>query len=583
MKKLLVFLFSLFFFIFVPKVHEVHAADNGWVIENFQSNVIVEQNGKINVTETIDVNFGNLSKHGIYRDIPNIYYDENRNNSYADIQIASILKNGINEQYKQSQNGNFLRLQIGSPNRTFYGKAEYTITYTIVGILKSFSDHDELYFDVTGNGWPVPILKTSATITLPQNGITGARCFEGMQNSTEKCVTTITLQNQADFSTTRVLNSEENMSILLGYTKGMVPILTASRPRTETDNNTITPLIILGNIGGFLVTTIFGIGLTLLLFFKHGRDQKNLATDTIVAQYSAPDKLRPAEVGTILDERADTLDVTATIVDLAARGFLTITEQEKKWLFGSTDYILKKTKKSIEALLPYEKLLFERLFLDADTVKISELEKNFYTDLTLVKTALYSHVVEKKYFDKNPESVRNKYTGFGIGLFIAGIILCFVVIPLIGIWIGLSIVGLAILIVSRYMPRKTELGYKTYIKILGFKLFIDKAENYRQQFFERKNMFNEILPYAIVFGNAEKFADAFKKLGIEPPQPDWYISNHAFNAMLFTSNMHHFSNSMTSAIAAQPTKNSFASSGSGFSSGGGFSGGGFGGGGGGSW
>lgn len=580
MKKLVLFLF-LFFFIFVPKIHA--ATDEGWVIENFQSNIIVEQSGKVNVTETIDVNFDTLQKHGIYRDIPNIYYDENRNNTYADIHITSVLRNGINEQYKQSQNGNFLRLQIGNPNRTFSRKAKYTITYDITGILKSFSDHDELYFDVTGNGWQVPILKTSATITLPQNGITGIGCFEGIQNSTDKCAANITAQNQADFSSTRPFQREENMSVLIGYTKGMVPILTASTPKTQTENNTITPLLISINVGGFLVTTILGIGFAILLFIKHGRDQKNLAADTIVAQYAAPNKLRPAEVGTILDERADTLDVSATIVDLAARGFLTITEQEKKWLFGSTDYILKKIKKSTDELLPYEKLLLERLFLNADTVKISELEKNFYTDLVLVKTALYSHVVDKKYFGHNPESVRNKYSGFGIGLFITGIVLCFVVIPLIGIWIGISIFGLALLIISRYMPHRTQLGYETYIKILGFKLFIDKAENYRQQFFEKENMLNEILPYAIVFGNTEKFANALKKLGIEPQQPSWYVSNHAFNAMLFSSHMNHFSNSLTSAIAAQPTKNSFASSGSGFSSGGGFSGGGFGGGGGGSW
>ncbi len=582
MKKIL-FLFLCFVFLTFAACTPVAHADEGWVIENFQSNVIVEQNGKVNITETIDVNFGTLQKHGIYQDIPNIYYDQNNKNTYADISILSILKDGASEQYQQSQNGNFLRLKIGKPNQTFSGSAEYTITYTAVGILKSFSDHDELYLDVTGNGWPVPIKKTSARITLPQNGITGVRCFEGIQNASEKCVATITSQNQADFSATRVLQAEENMSILLGYTKGMVPILTASTPRTQTDNNTIAPLLILINIGGFLATAIFGIGLTIFFFFKHGRDEKNLATDTIVAQYMAPDKLRPAEVGTILDERADTLDVSATIVDLAARGFLTITEQEKKWLFGTTDYILKKTKKSVEELLPYEKLLFERLFLDNDTVKISELEKNFYTDLALVKSSLYADVLGKKYFSQNPEMVRNRYTGVGLALFIAGIVLSFVIFSLMGIWIGLSLFGLALLIISRYMPRRTELGYKTYIKILGFKMFIDKAENYRQQFFEKENMFNEILPYAIVFGNTEKFANALKKLGLEPPQPSWYISNHAFNAMIFSSHMNHFSNSLTSAIASQPTKNSFASSGSGFSKGGGFSGGGFGGGGGGSW
>ncbi len=579
MKKCIVFLFCIVFFILPAKAR----ADEGWIIDNFQSNVTIGQDGKVQIIETIDADFGSLVKHGIYRDIPNIYYSDNNATTYADIQIASVLKDGVSEPYQQSQNGNFLRLKIGDPNRTFSGRAEYKIAYAATGILRSFTDHDELYFDVTGNGWSVAITKTSATVHLPQNGITGALCFEGVQNATEKCTATITSQQQANFSSTRTLRPEENMTLILGFTKGMVPILTVAHPSNTTINDTLTPFLLLVNVGGFFVITVFGIGLVMLLFIKYGRDQKDLTSDTLVAQYSPPDKLRPAEVGTILDERADTLDVSATIVDLAARGFLTITEEAKKWLFGSTDYILKKNKKSPDALLPYEKLLLERLFTDGDTIKISELETKFYTDLALVKSALYSDAVNKKYFSQNPESVRSKYIGIGVALFITGIILSFVIFPLLGMWIGLAILGLAFMIISRYMPRRTTLGHQTYVKILGFKLFIDKAETYRQQFFERENIFNEILPYAIVFGNTEKFAQAFKNLGIELPQPTWYMSSQPFNLILFGTTMNHFSNSLTSAIAAQPTKNSFVSSGSGFSSGGGFSGGGFGGGGGGSW
>src|SRR3989344_4220040 len=109
----------------------------------------------------------------------------------------------------------------------------------------------------------------------------------------------------------------------------------------------------------------------------------------------------------------------------------------------------------------------------------------------------------------------------------------------------------------------------------GYELFVSRAEKYRQQFFERKNMFNDILPYAIVFGVTEKFAGAFKDLGIEPPRPSWYVGSGTFNPVLFGASMASFSNSFSSAISSAP------GGGSGFSGGG--AGGGFGGGGGGSW
>lgn len=366
-----------------------------------------------------------------------------------------------------------------------------------------------------------------------------------------------------------------------------MPIIQVTKPAATTYSNTSNADVYPPNLFAFLITTIIGVGLVLWLWFRKGKEQAK-SYEALVVEYSSPNNLRPAEVGTLFDERADTLDVSATIIDLAARGFLTITEEEKKWLFGSTDYVLKKIKKDTANLLPYEKKLLERIFDGEDSVKVSELKTEFYDDLAKVKESLYQDMVDKKFFSVNPEKVRQRHAIFGISILLIGIAIFIVGLfeplgILSGSGFGITITGAVLLIFSRSFPRRTALGHELFRKILGFRLFIEKVETYKQQYLEKENIFSEVLPYAMVFGVTEKFAKALADLGIKPTQPTWYYSNRPFNPILFSSNINNFSDSLTSAISSQPTRNSFVSSSSGFSSSGGSSGGGFGGGGGGSW
>ena len=580
-------IFSFFIFSLFLLIPNIVKADNGWIIDNFQSNINILSTGKVEVTEVIDANFA-IQKHGIYRDIPYIYYNESNSPIYSEINIESVTQNNQSAIYKQYTSGNFLRLQIGDPNQTFSGKAIYQVKYLVSGVLRSFSDHDELYWDVTGNGWGIPITKASAAITLPTNGITAITCYEGVMNSKQKCNSQITSQTQADFETSQSLNVNEGLTIVVGYTKGLVPILTISKPQQNFSVSYSTSSSIAGffpDLKASFVITLVGLALVIWLWWKKGRDLTD-GLETIVVEYFPPNNLRPAEVGTILDERADTLDVTATIIDLAARGFLTIKEEPKKWIFGSIDYTLSKLTKDQSNLLPFEKELMARIF-DEDVKKMSELERQFYDDLVKVKDKLYQDVVDKKFFPDKPESMKDKYLLLAISIIVIGAFIFGFSVKeysniLGGTGLGIIFTGVILLLLSRTFSKRTELGHSTYRKILGFKMFVEKAEKYKQQFLERQNIFSEILPYAIVFGVTEKWAKAFATLGIKPSQPVWYYSPNPFNPVLFTSNISSFSNSLSSAIASTPVRNSFVSSGSGFS-GGGFSGGGFGGGGGGSW
>ncbi|MEX0616197.1 MAG: DUF2207 domain-containing protein [Candidatus Woykebacteria bacterium] len=585
--KYLPFLTAFLFLLSAPAF-----AQENWLIESFSSQIEIQTSGKVKVVENIAVDFGSLQKHGIFRDVPFVYLLENGEKRYSEIEVVEISNNGQSTPYETYTTGDFIEIKTGDPDETISGKQNYQIEYLASGVLNSFEDHDELYWNVTGNNWPVPINQTSATVTLPSDAISQITCFEGSAGSNTLCQSRQVSKSQENFQASRPLGVQEGLTVVVGYTKGLVPVISVPPPKNATDDLFTLPSII-----AFLFSLLSSLGFATWLWWKNGRDfwwkrrflydpeakaeaQPIGAHDPVVVEYDPPEKLRPAEIGVLIDERADTLDVTATIIDLAARGYLNIVEVKKKWLFGKTDYSLEKKDKDRSGLLDYEKELLERIFEDNDIVTVSGLKTKFYEDLKKVKEKLYKNVVARKFFADDPDWVRTKYfliaaavAIFGGAFIFAGLMLV-MSLP-ISFGSGFVLGGILLSILSRAMPRRTAAGHEMYRRARGYELFITRAERYRQQFFERKNIFNEILPYAIVFGATEKFAKAFKDLGIEPPKTTWYTGSGAFNAAVFGASMASFSNSFSSAISSAP------GGGSGFSGGG--SGGGFGGGGGGSW
>ena len=182
-------------------------------------------------------------------------------------------------------------------------------------------------------------------------------------------------------------------------------------------------------IGAALLVGVLGVGMVVRYWWANGRDRwlgdvqylsgateeraKPLgAKDTIVVEYTPPEvenrrRLKPAEIGTLMDEKADTLDVSATIVDLAVKGYLRITEVPKEGLFGKKDWKLDKLKPADHELLGYEVTLFNALFDDGESVEMSDLKNKFYTDLAKVKETLYAQVVTgDQFFSGSPETTR---------------------------------------------------------------------------------------------------------------------------------------------------------------------------------
>jgi uncharacterized membrane protein YgcG len=572
-------------------------ADEGWVIKSFISSIRINADATISIQESIQADFGNLSKHGIFRTIPIRYRYDDTHDRYYDLEVKSVT-NGVSPlPYTAYVDGFDQVIKIGDPNRTVTGGQYYVISYTVRGAMNSFSDHDELFWNVDGASWPVPKEFVGAVVQLPSTAYKAAACYEGPTGSRQTCGYGLSQNsNSVTYSTTRPLASNEQMSVVVSLNKGAVnvprPLLEARSRQFPQDAFEINPL----TVGLGLFVLLGGLALIFRFWLLHGRDREYLTRyyttdgaadrlqplfehDPIVVEFDPPQKLRPAQLGLILDESADTKDVTATIVDLAVRGFLTITDIPQ--MLGRHDWLLTQKQGDVSTLLPYETTLLNGLFEGRQQVKISELKGKFQSTLRSAEGQVYNDALERKFFPARPDYVRLAAAGIGIVLLVAGGALTWVLGLLFGgglIGVGVIVVGMALIVVHRAMASRTALGREVMQKTLGFRLYMTTAEQYRQQFAEKAEIFTQLLPYAIVFGCVGRWAKAFE--GIDTSSSNgWYVGNAPFQAAVLSSSLESMNSSLSSALSASPPSSGSAS---GFG-GGGFSGGGGGGGGGGSW
>ncbi|MBW7960238.1 DUF2207 domain-containing protein [Patescibacteria group bacterium] len=567
-KKVILFLF--FFFLSLP----VRAEE----IRSFAVQVKLNEDATINVQEKIVYDFGSSLRHGIYRVIPFVKINANKKKYSLDFKNFSVTdENGARYKFSELTEGTNLKLKIGDADKTISGVHTYIIDYDVAGAITYFSDHDELYWNITGNHWDVPIDKVSAKIILPESliqEIIESKCFTGSYGSTEANCETRQDGNEIYSSTNNYLNSNEGLSVVVKLPMNAVAHLEPKEYKTffETFFGKIVLVIM------FVIGVVWYLLLPFYIiyrWFKYGRDPKAVVGET-TAWYDPPKTpdgkrfLTPGEVGTLGDETVDLKDISATIVDLARRGYLKIVEKEKK------DFYLQRTNKADkmissnnkggdrekDELFKYEKTLLDEFFgkLDEIRLKVEKLD----SEVEEVKNQLYNQVVADGLFPENPRKVRDLYYLFA---FIASVT-------------GNFFLAIVLFIFGRAMPRKTQEGANAYNVAKSLKNFLTSQQRQLEFQADKQMMFERLLPYAVAFGVERVWAKRFKDLGLK--QPDWYqgYSTGRFNSIAFASALNSSFNSFRA--AATPTSSSSGFS-SGFSSGGGFSGGGGGGGGGGSW
>ncbi|MFH2062753.1 MAG: DUF2207 domain-containing protein [bacterium] len=549
-------------------------------VSAFSSAVTVHGDGTMTVVETIDYRFPS-PRHGIFRDLPIRYEMEDGRQVTVPIEVLSV----DGAPYELDRSAAAIRIVIGDPDVTISGVRRYVITYRVSGAVRYFDDHDEVYWNVTGHDWEVPLRQVTATVSLPDSvdpGSLSATCYTGPLGSTESDCRFDTLGRTVRFSA-----DEGPLTVVAGWgPKGAVAVI---EPIPASFWNDYVWPNTFGLVIG-LACPLLVLAVMLGIWRRRGRDPQG--SGTLVVQYEQPDGLTPAEVGTLQDERADALDVSATIVDLAVRGYLMITELPKR-LLSRQDYrfdLLRGDFREDESLRPHEIKVLKVMFGPRKEATLNELADDYKFDqaLGLLQRRLYGQLVNGGYFDRSPDKVRQRYYKFAFLLFLAGAFSMFAgtfllvvdtTANLLLVSIGLVLTGIVVLAFGSRMPRRTKKGVQALEHLRGFREYLNTAERYRLRWQEDEHVFERFLPYAMVFGVVDRWSEAFKDMTL--PRPDWYRGQSfasGFNAVVLSRSLGGLQSGLTRAVTASPQR---SSGGSGFS--GGSSGGGSGGGGGGSW
>lgn len=549
------------------------------VIESFDVTVRVNRDGTLDVTETIRPRFTG-SWNGIYRAIPVEYRTPQGFNYTLFLEVESVTdETGRSLRYETSRERHYRKFKIWVPNARDATRT-VILRYRVKNGLKFFEEHDELYWNVTGDEWEFPIEAASARIILPA-GAAGVRAlaFTGSYGSREQEADVEIQGSDVLVRMRRSLDFREGLTAVVGWNKGLVEELGAFDKIS---------LFLRSNWPLFIPLFVFG--LMYWIWYTRGRDPR---LNPISVQYTPPEGLTPAEVGTLIDNSADMRDITATIVDLAVRGYLHIEEITKERMLGlwsEKDYAFEMRKQPSEwgGLKPHERRLLEELFSSGGRkrVKVSDLVTKFYTCLPGLRDKIFNNLLERRFYLSRPDTVKKAWMGggivFAILLVVGGTILSqrTGMAPATFVVAGI-LTGLVVVIFGYFMPARTREGSRALEGVLGFEEFLGRVEADRMdRMIYKPEMFEKYLPFAMALGVEKKWAAAFEGIYTQPPQ--WYTGSSypTFQPRSFVSDLGRMSTTAATAMASAPR----SSGGSGFGGGGGgggFSGGGFGGGGGG--
>lgn len=532
----------------------------------FKSDVTLEESTDIVITEEIHYYFP-TSKHGMYRYIPIDYV------SYSLLKRPSTVK--LNDLYyysadnpdtkyysysEYSDNGNDV-LQIGDEDTYVQGEYVYVISYTLKNCVNYFDDYDELYLNITGNNWTVPIDSVEATIHLPGN-VTNKVCYTGYDGSTESNCT------YTDVSSTELLLTAD--SLLIG--DGVTTVVAMPKGTLEDISFKQVLLMILVNLGLLLPIPV------VIFLLPKVRKAKNKKL-TLIPIYDVPKGMYPMLAGYVLSKSVIGKYATAEIIRLAIAGYIKIEQKGKK------DYVLVKKKDISDNEPESVKKLFNALFDGKNEVDIKKLDSSFRMEFNSVSKNVSNDMTELGIQDKKKTSFASSLTTIGIILIIVSVAMFGISMSngYFGTVLGLFVCAILFIVFGSSVDTFSIEGSKIKNELDGLKLYIKTAEEHRIEFHndpkKYNGVFEKLLPYAIVFGLEKKWMKEFEDIYMQ--EPDWYVGDNF--PMVFYSGriVDSISNNMNSVVTVSSGSTHASSGGSGFS--GGSSGGGFGGGGGGSW
>ena len=612
-------------------------------ILGFDSAIAIARDGTLDVTETIRVRVENIViNHGIYRDFPTRYKDPGGRRVKVDFTLLGTWLDGEEEPNKVETLTNGVRIRIGSADRTVApGEHVYTIRYRATRMIGRFEGYDELYWNVTGNGWGFPIDRASAFITLPSPARFGQRAaYTGPQGSTERAARVVEeAPGSIRFAATRPLYAGEGLTVAAAFPKGLVDEPSSSTRLAWFLADWAPPLAGAAGLAAIL-------GYLLYAWHRVGRDPR---PGTVVPLFSPPDQLSPAAMRYVVQQKLDNRAFAASLVDAAVKGHVRLVEEDRGFFRGNerrierfgpgeAEPLADPEQRSLNALVaPNESLVMEQekhAYFSSAKKALSEAFKQAYdgkmflrnygwigaavaifaaavwlaaatvvwvegaTTKPLVLLSAAGMAIAALLFHAAPNDKGTGRCLLNLIATIIGGVAVVVAFPIIadalttGNWIPLAIplIGVPFVISSFFwMSAPTREGRGVLDRIAGFKQYLSITEAERldrmQAPKDSLQLFERYLPYAIALGVENRWADRYTGLlAAATAAPGatqtfgWYSgSSSPWND---TSG---FVDSIGSSLASTLSSASTAPGSSSGSGGGGSSGGGGGGGGGGGW
>ena len=604
------------------------SAREAFNIDQAKIEMVVHEDGSIDVTESYDLNF--LQKrHGFYRNIPTVYdmdwdVDGVKEKKSYYFPISNIECEGP---YAVEKNYSGVSIRLGDEDKEVFGKQSYRISYRVQTKDLDLNGIQMLYWNMIGS-FDTSIKDFSYRITMPkafdENNVYVSSGRYGQNNNklnVEVNGNIITGKN------TETLYSQEQATIMVNLPKDYFHF--AKEKHYDWYVMGITLIILLGSM---------------ILFIRFGKDDEVIVT----VEFDPPKDLDSAGVGYVIDHIVDDRDAVSLILKWANQGNLMIHDEKEGF------QLEKRKELGIEAN-DYERTLFSAIFskdyiVNADDLKTEKMSKamhetkiqiqnhfkkenQVYMKTSLVLQCVMLLILALPQAFASFAGAYARYGSFVLALpfMLPSLFLLITCIPWIllmrkryamkhstfllmlilllilnGIFIGAGVilqmqldcgwlmiftcalVTIGLLIIMVFMDKRSKKGNAWLGQILGLKDFIESCEKDRIEELAQENpyAFFEVLPYAYVLGVSDVWVKKFENIGL--PNPEWYTGNQGdvFMSMLWWNHFHYCMRDISKAVCYIPPAKSGSGGGS-FSSGGfgggGFSGGGFGGGSGGSW
>lgn len=607
-------------------------------ILRYLSDVEIQRDSSLEVTETIDVNVEHVGiQHGIYRDFPTRYRGPHGRRVRVGFKFEGATLDGSAAPASVSAAPDGVRIKIGDPDKYVdLGQHRYVIRYRTTRQVGRFGDYDELYWNATGNGWMFPIDEAEARIRLPAAVRFGQRAvYTGPQGSTASNAAPVEEKpGELTFRTTQPLGAYEGLTVAAAFPKGVVAGPSEGSRIADWLADNGPPLA-----GGLAL-----LGLLAFYYFAWQRVGRDPRPGTVVPAFSPSDELSPAGMRYVSRMGADNRTFAAALVDMGVRGHVRLIEDEGGWFAKDKTRIERLA--GAEPLPDEEQVALTQLVATGDAIV---MEQKNHAKFSSAKNEL-EESLKRRY----EGTLFNKNWGWaiaGVLLFVAalwlvaaaivaasGLDVSAVLIPLgaavtvavLLFWIqtatsvgkclasliGLAFAALAIatgapiifqaietrwwlpfvpvafalpvvLSAFAWIDAPTKEGRKVLDRIAGFKQYLSITERERLDRMhppeDTPELFERYLPYAIALGVenrwAERFAGVLAAAAASGRQGfAWYSgSNRPWD------NPTGFANSVGSSLASSISSASAAPGSSSGSGGGGSSGGGGGGGGGGGW